>query len=685
ESDGTGDIITLGGTVTLKAGLTQAEADAKEQDVDTNAYNVTNYGDIIAVNKLGGDNANAGSITLQSAFGDVNNHDDFNTYSKGADSDNNYLLTLAKANHRSAGLSGDVSYNLATSNITLSAENGNIINSKDYLVALGNVTMKAQTGIASEGQVILAGGNINLEDTDGDLINKAKLISVNGDVNLTSANGSVVNDELKGDIFALNGNVKLEATGTVGDVINKGDLVALNKNNVEGKGGIDLISANGNVENYDEFKDVDGQNSITFYGKTGYASSNGLAKFNPNTPYAEDNSYILADADLLMSAEKGYLYNTMDMNVAGDITLISGKDLVVGVNVKSINAGGNVELESKQGSVIMDNSSVTSGGSLAISSEQDVSIKNNGAVKSATSMNINSNQEVCIENNASVVSMGSASISGVEGIAIEHNSSVTSGTDMVLHSTSGSIELTDNSQAVAEGTLLVAANSDVNATNSKLESVNGSLSAVAVYGDVNVSELAAAEMVAAGSGANNVIIGHVEGKNVVLYTEGQGKQISADSIKVEQALVLQGDNIEATNVDRSANPGELLVDLTGSAGGAMKGELNLAVDGDVRFTTTSVTDATITIDGPASFDKLHTEGALHIVSLGMVTAVYGKAPYHDTSNYLYYDLGGTNTSSSGHEQIKDEYFSIENALHSMSVIQDRIDGATGKAPTSGSN
>ena len=627
ETNRAGDIITLGGTVTLKAKGT--------------GNNVTNFGDIIAVDKFGSDNANAGSIVLQSAYGNVYNYDDFNTYSKNEDVNSNYLLTLAKTNHKSAGLVDEtVSYNLATSNITLSAVHGEIVNSKNYLVALGNVTMKAQDGIGSLGQVILAGGTISLEDTDGNLLNKAKLISVNGNVELTAKRGFVVN-EAEGDVFALNGNVTLHANGEAGDVINKGDLVALNENNVAGKGGIELISASGDVYNYDEFKDVDGRNSITFYGESGYASNNGVAKFNPTTPYAEDRSYILTDADLLMSAENGSLYNTMDMNVAGDITLISGNDLVVGVNVKSINAGGSVALESKQGSVNMDNSSVTSGGSVAISGEQGVSIKNNG--------------------------------------------SVTSAAEMVLQSASGSVALVDNSQAVANSDLIVVAQQNATATNSKLESINGSLSAVAVYGDVNVGELAAADMVAAGSGAGDVIIGTVESKNVVVYTEGIGKKLKADSIKVEQALVLQGDNIYATNVDRSANNGQLLVDITGSAGGAMKGELKLAVDGDVRFTTTSVTDATITIDGAASFDKLHTEGALHIISPGMVTGVYGRAPYHDTSNYLYYDLGGINSSSSGHEQIKDEYFTVAKALESMSKIQERIDNAANKGQASGNN
>ena len=63
----------------------------------------------------------------------------------------------------------------------------------------------------------------------------------------------------------------------------------------------------------------------------------------------------------------------------------------------------------------------------------------------------------------------------------------------------------------------------------------------------------------------------------------------------------------------------------------------------------------------------------------MVTAVYGKAPYHDNSNYLYYDLGGTSTSSSGHEQIKADYFGVNNALNSIDVIKDRIAGAAGSS------
>ena len=715
----TGDIITLGGTVTL--------------ETKGAGHDVINYGDIIAVNKFGGDDVNAGSIVLRSEFGNVNNFDDFNTYSK-ANGANNYEGILLKNLHGSdTSLAGDISYNLATSNITLSARNGAVNNSLDYLVALGNVTMEAKEGIASLGQVILAGGDIKLADTDSDVFNRAKLISVNGDVTITSEQGAVIN-MIDGDLIALNGNVTLDAKGTAaepvqyvvinannnvetkplsellpnvvitegyiivtqrgyvdasgsfvelasgeqppngnaiktqigyldkakayeftpvsiiageaelyraGDVVNRGDLVALNKNDPTDKGGIKLVSTNGNVANYDEFKRLDdGSTSVYYQGATGYAVGDGNAHFNPGTEYARNESYNLADADLTMKAIEGYLFNTMDMHVKGDITLISGKELLIGINVGNINAGGGVALESVHEVVGLDGSSVKA--------------------------------------------VGNVNVSGMQGVILDHSGSITAGKDMTLQSEAGTLKATNGSQAVANGNLLAAASNGISVQNAKLQSLNASLSAVATYGDVNISELAAAEMLAAGSGIGEVILGSVAGKSVVLYTEGQGKKITTESIKVDEALVLQGDNISATNVDRSANKGQLIVDITGSAGGAMKGRLDLAVDGDVRFTTTSVTDATINIDGAASFDKLHSEGALHIVSPGMVAGVYGRAPYHDSSNYLYYDLGG-NSSSGGHEQIKAEYFTVAKALDNMSKIQDKIDNAANRGQASGNN
>jgi hypothetical protein len=189
----TGDIIALGGSVTLEA----------KGNVINDIGHVYNYGDIIAIGDTVNDQAGSGSITLKSHYGNVNNYDDFNV----ASGYENY--SYDDANHGSIA-SLDASFNLATSNITMSAVNGTIYNTKDYLVALGDITLEAQEGIGNFGELFMAGGNITMSDTDGDLINNAKLISVDSDITLNASNGSVVN-MLAGDVFALNGNVTFNA------------------------------------------------------------------------------------------------------------------------------------------------------------------------------------------------------------------------------------------------------------------------------------------------------------------------------------------------------------------------------------------------------------------------------------------------------------------------------------------
>ena len=317
---------------------------------------IFNAGDIMAL---------GGSITMEAVQGNLTNYDDFNT------------LSVANSNTPSGSYKGK---DIATGNIVFSAENGYLYNDKEYLVALGNVTLKAQEGLGSYGQVILAGGDITLSDTDGDLLNEAMLISVNGNVYLNSGNGSVIN-ELAGDVFALNGNVQLAATGDAGNVINRGDLVALNENNVEGKGGIELISAKGNVVNYDDFKLVDGHNSLEYKGASGYASSNGLAQFNPGTPYAEDRSYLLADADLLLQAPEGYLYNDLPLVSKQDITLASGQSITVGTNVASVESEGNITIISQYGDIYNNSFVVSRNGNILLEAHNEIVSGNSDSLK----------------------------------------------------------------------------------------------------------------------------------------------------------------------------------------------------------------------------------------------------------------------------------------------------------------
>lgn len=738
-----GDIITLGGMVTLKA---------LGKDGQDNGYSVTNYGDIIAVNKNNPADSSAGSIVLKSEFGDVNNYDDFNTYSKTAESGLDYIRTLDISKHKSvAGLSSttDNSYNVATSNITLSAINGKIVNSLDYLVALGNVTMEAQEGIASLGQVILAGKDINLTDTDGDIFNRAKLISINGDISLTATTGSVIN-MIDGDIYALNGNVNLHAkggasdavqyvvingnnvetktlselasgasvptgaiivtrrgymngdtfvelksgqnltngqtlltqigylnerdnynfklVGTVngeaeafraGDVVNRGDIVALNGKNADNTtnpGNINLISAYGNVANYDEFAVLDnGATQISYSTTAGITGVNSNIRFNPGTTLNADASYILSDANLSMEAIQGYLYNTMDMTSGGDLSLVSGKDLLIGVNVSdTISATGDVKLESQQGKVEMSEGVVNSKtGSIEISGSQGVSITNSTVSSEA----------------------GSIAVSGDAGVSITGGADIKAEAELTIGSDNGAIRIVENSSVFAKEDLLLAAETGVNVQNSDLQSLNGSLSAVAMYGEVNITELAAAEMVAVGSGSGSLSIGTIQGKEVVLYTENSNAVINVDTIKAQDSLVLQVDQVHVANEVSSTDGGQLLVDITGANGGTMQGELDLDLAGDVRFTNIDVSYATIKVEGSIGFDKLHTTGELHVVSQDMVTSVYGVAPVHDTGNYLYYSLTESSSSSNEHDVIRARDFALEKAQNSMEAVHNRLANA----------
>lgn len=738
-----GDIITLGGMVTLKA---------LGKDGQDNGYSVTNYGDIIAVNKNNPADSSAGSIVLKSEFGDVNNYDDFNTYSKTAESGLDYIRTLDISKHKSvAGLSSttDNSYNVATSNITLSAINGKIVNSLDYLVALGNVTMEAQEGIASLGQVILAGKDINLTDTDGDIFNRAKLISMNGDISLTATTGSVIN-MIDGDIYALNGNVNLHAkggasdavqyvvingnnvetktlselasgasvptgaiivtrrgymngdtfvelksgqnltngqtlltqigylnerdnynfklVGTVngeaeafraGDVVNRGDIVALNGKNADNTtnpGNINLISAYGNVANYDEFAVLDnGATQISYSTTAGITGVNSNIRFNPGTTLNADASYILSDANLSMEAIQGYLYNTMDMTSGGDLSLVSGKDLLIGVNVSdTISATGDVKLESQQGKVEMSEGVVNSKtGSIEISGSQGVSITNSTVSSEA----------------------GSIAVSGDAGVSITGGADIKAEAELTIGSDNGAIRIVENSSVFAKEDLLLAAETGVNVQNSDLQSLNGSLSAVAMYGEVNITELAAAEMVAVGSGSGSLSIGTIQGKEVVLYTENSNTVINVDTIKAQDSLVLQVDQVHVANEVSSTDGGQLLVDITGANGGTMQGELDLDLAGDVRFTNIDVSYATIKVEGSIGFDKLHTTGELHVVSQDMVTSVYGVAPVHDTGNYLYYSLTESSSSSNEHDVIRARDFALEKAQNSMEAVHNRLANA----------
>lgn len=686
---GKGDIITYGGNVTLLA---------------QGSGSVTNYGDIIAINANATDKVNSGSITLKSEHHDVDNFDDFNTYRIG----DNYYKDYKAIDHGSIE-SNDASYNLANNNLTISAREGHVFNNKDYLVALGNVELEVKTGLSSFGQAIYAGKNITMTATEGDLFNKAELLSVEGDITLKAEKGTVVN-LIGGDMIARNGNVTLEAgaeanntiryvdamgnayelhatqgqaagdsivitkqfykdtdrkwvemvktndkevvapasatefqteiwylqdydaetgkknepklvttiTGDkigglveayrTGDVVNRGDIIAQGSAELD-KGAVTLHSAKGNTTNYDNFKLFNGKDNYDYLGETGSEHQTKVGdqiqtikvKFNPGTAYYYDaKGILLSDSDMNLIADKGYLYNNMNIISEKSVNLTSGKTLTIGTNVASVIAKGDVLARSNYGYVINDSH----------------------------------------------------------------------------------IESKENS-IVLDGEIGVT--SQVGAAN--LSALNGSISAVTTYGQIDIDELIAGQTAAAGvKEAGSVKIGDIKGKDVVLYTENADATITIEkSITVEDHLLLQGNSFDLPKIQRTNLDGTLIVDVNGVGAGngsaAMKGNLNLTIDGDVRFTTMNVTNANVSIGGTMSIDKLHVGGEAHFESQGYVTGVYGggTTPYHDSSNALYYDLGTGSGDGAGMRVSAEEFRAIKEgtpetvrALATMKSLKERF-------------
>ena len=253
---------------------------------------------------------------------------------------------------------------------------------------------------------------------------------------------------------------------------------------------------------------------------------------------------------------------------------------------------------------------------------------NNMNIISDKDVNLTSGKDLSIGNSvASVIAKGNVIVKSTAGHVIN---------DSHVESSEGSIVL-DGEQGVT---------SQVGAAH--LSALNGSISAVTTYGEIHIDELIAGQMAVAGTKeAGSINIGKVAGNDVVLYTENADTTIKiSDSIQVKEQLLLQGNSFELPKIDRPQDAsGTLIVDVNGiaqggSGSGAMTGDLNLDIDGDVRFTTMNVTNATGDIGGKLSIDKLQVGGAAHFTSLGYVTGVYGggTAPYHDSSNALYYDL-----------------------------------------------
>lgn len=678
SASASGDIITLGGTVKL-----QATGDVK------------NYGDIIAIGKTTGDVAGSGSIVLKSERGSVYNYDDFNTLHDG--STINYAYEAGKHISVAGRPAAGTSYNIATSNITLSAVNGTIFNNKDYLVALGDVTLEAQHGIGSYGDVILAGGNITMSDTDGDLINQANLVSLSGDITLNASKGTVVN-MTRGEVVALDGNVVLNAGGPIDAdhriylIDDLGHKTELATNGVYVGDRIII------TENYY----LNDNNEKVFLTNTLLDAPSGRDVYT-QVSFINDNEERVLIKDGIAGRQEAF--RAGDVVNRGDIVAqnTGSKDLSQAGNVQLNSAHGNVANYDDYKLVDAQQDSANRGfydylGEDGYSTGDSLAVKFNANLGNA----YNANKHYILSDSGMELKApegylyNDLALKSHQDITLESGKTLTVGTnfasveadgDVVIRSTQGNVY--NNSSVVSTtGSIVLdgfnGVESQVGAEN--LQALNGSISAVSIYGDVNIDELIAGEMAAAGSQKGNVVVGSLEGKDIVLYTESADAKISVvNGIKVDEYLLLQGNYLDLPTIQRTNTDGTLLVDVNGvGAGGgsaAMKSDLNLTIDGDVRFTTMNVTNAKVEVGGKLSVDKLHVDSAAHFTSFDFVTGVYGggTAPKHDSSNALYYDLGdgtgnGYNMRVSAEEfrAIKEGTPETVRALATMKSLKERL-------------
>ena len=677
-----GDIITLGGTVHLEA---------KGKDKAGNGHNVTNYGDIVAIGKTNGDKADSGSIILSSEFGDVNNYDDLSRLDDGSES-----YKYDKQKHISVkDLPSDVSYNVATNNIEMSAAHGKLYNDKQYLVALKDVVLTAKEGLGSYGDVILAGGNISMTDTDGDLINRANLVSMDGDISLKAEKGSVINGT-KGKLVALNGNVSLEAGG-----------------DIEQNYQIYLVDEKGKQQTWTPAKDVGDRILIS---ESYYKDEEGNKHFLSNTaPFAPEGKSVYTqisyiddggNRQLLQDGLVGQLeaFRKGDVVNRGDMVSIRGDN-------KSKAEAGNVQLKSTHGNVtnyddfkLVDGKTDDKGqgyydflGSTGVAGEAGAKF-NTGTAYTENKRYILSDSGIAMEAPEGYLYNDLALISH-EDIFLESGKDLTIGTNFASVESDGNIAIRSNKGSVKNNSSVVSKMGNIildgyagvtSGTRDSLKADHGSISVVSEAGDIQMKELVAGKMAVAGTKKGNVDIRTIQGDDVILYTEDETSDISIkDNLTVKDHLVLQGNSFTLPKISRKDTSGTLLVDVNG-IGGATKGYLNLDLDGDVRFTTLNVTKADVTTGGKLGIDALHVEDNAHFEAMGFTTGVYGKAPHHDSSHALYFDIGHGQGGSRGYTLKADDFYVIKEntpegirAIRSLRELHDWLDQAGKGAETFG--
>lgn len=320
---------------------------------------VVNYGNTLA--GINADVKNSGNIILQSAKGDVFNYFDFNNISKRADGSISAKYTDS-GYEMGAGID---SVSIAANDLTLSAVEGKVFNSKRQLTAGRDVSIIAKEGMANFAYDVQAGRNITLTATEGLLVNNAKLTAASGIIKLEAQNGSVVN-MLHGDAVAQEGSVAMLAGGAHTEqlqlVDTNGKITQLVVNAVAETGSasdLKLIRNNETAGNYTILVDKYYSNGGSYVRMDEHTDITSLTteqqasivtvfyRVNDST----NTKHLVTDFEAEgLSKATITVNNTNIVGVQGDVEAFRQGDVINRGNI--VAGGGSVALQAAQGNII---------------------------------------------------------------------------------------------------------------------------------------------------------------------------------------------------------------------------------------------------------------------------------------------------------------------------------------------
>lgn len=662
-----GNINLTGGTnIKLQDGYGLEASDT----INLNTDNIEITGGTIKANTLaasgslditGGNVVSTGALTISGAKGvtigsaaAITAGNSLTISSSGGAVENNHILDIT------------------TGSVTLSGSGG--VTNNVNITAAQDIILQSTTGAITNFGILSAGQGIGLTSTEGTILNNGMLTARGSSVSLKGYKGIINNGyiEAKGNVSIISedGSITNRAGIVAGKsfatpaaspfslraramarAVDNGSVVISGKDGVINHNDIvnTSISAAGSVSITSEVGAVQNSSAVNTSGSVEISGSNvtnsGALTTTGGSVEISGSEGVTNNADIKAGSGVSLNATTGDVKTSG--TIQAGEDVSMTSNAGKIESSSAV---TTSGSVTMSGSSVDNTGALTANTGS-VTISGSSGVDN--SANITANDSVTMSSGAGSVTNSSDVKAGTGSVEISGNGGVTNTADITANQ---NVNLSANAGAISNagnvtaetGNIGLNSNNGITSTaegsSLNVNSLNGSISAATTYGEVNISEIIAGGNATASSQNGSVSIGTVAGNDVVLtggsnvtigsvtgsdvaITGGSNSDVNVDNITVDNSLKLQGDNITATNVNRSENAsGALNVDVSGAGGtsSTAQGDVNLKIDGDVVFNNLNVTDANIETTGTLDASKMQVEGKAQITSSNTTVNVYGK-------------------------------------------------------------